>query len=122
MNKAAEHQSSTPMTSNRKGRVRDMPTPRQMPVLDFLVLEAANNDAELEETIVIVVAGMRDGSIKPDVGQELLIHLFASFRNNDHMHDVLAMMRDNAIEVPLAEVDRVLAVRAKLSRNGVTKK
>ncbi len=119
MNSAPELHKDLPAL-NRKGRVRDMPTPKQMPVLDFLVEEAASNDAELEEVIVIVVAGMREKTIQSEVGQELLIHLFSAFKNNDHMHDVLSMFRDGAVELPLAEIERVRTVRRKLA-NGAKK-
>lgn len=118
MNNVAE--TTTKAADRRKGRVRDLPTNRQIEVLDFLVEEAASNDAELEELIVITVTGMRDGSIRPDIAQEQLVHLFATFRNNDHMHDVLGMFHDGSVDLPLTEIERVRAVRRKLA-NGAKK-
>lgn len=108
--------SPTVARDNRKGRARDLPTDKQLTVFTFLADEAAVNDTELENAIVITVAGMKDKSIQPEVGQELLIHLFTAFRNNDHMHDVIAMLRANSVAVPLEEVERIEALRRKAAK------
>lgn len=107
------------VTEPNKGRQRDMLNYNARPAIKFLHEEALANDGELEEAITIVVAGMREGSIKSDVGQELLIHLFTSFRTNDHMVDVSQMLERNPLTDSLAEVDRIHALRRRLT--GTTK-
>lgn len=111
MNKSEIPATASPLPELVKGRKRDLLPSRLHVVIDFLRGEASSNDAELEQAIAVTATGMKDGSIRPDVGRELLVNLFAAFRNNDHMHDVLVLTRESTLDVTVAEVERVMRVR-----------
>jgi hypothetical protein len=110
--------SDLPEPDAAKGRKRELLPSRLHTVIDFLRGEASANDTELEQAIAVTVTGMKDGSIRADVGRELLINLFAAFRSNDHMHDVLTLTRESALPVAVAEVDRIERLRKGKHHHG----
>lgn len=99
------------------GKKRDLLPYRLNVVIDFLRGEAAASDDQLEQAIAIVLTGMGDGSIPSGSGKDLLGVLIPAYKQNDHMHDVITLLREVDMEVAQREVERVEAVR----RNGVKK-
>lgn len=103
------------------GKQRDRLPERLISLAEFMNGEAIANDDRLEEALAIVVTGMRDGSIRLDVGKDLMVTLGAVLRDNDHIHDVLLLMREANMEVAQREVERIQNKR-KAQAKAVNKK
>lgn len=116
-NPIPEMEVAEPKLIKPRGVKRDLLPYRLNILIDFVRKEAAQADTRLERALAIVLTGMSDGTIPLTQGKDLLNELVPAYKNNDHMHDVITLLREVDMEVAQREVERIEAMR----RNGVTK-
>lgn len=104
-----------PEKDDRKGDKRDLLPYRLIDTITFVVGEATSNDERLERCVAIVETWIKERRISKNVGNDLTVLLMAAGRDNDHIKDVLLMLRDSGMPSAQEEVSRVKAVRRKIA-------